>query len=136
VKLSSGGRWNTQPVQITEDSVKPEEEIQLHIEADRQSKASSSQFSREDSPIRSQTTSHQLTNDDWPVTPPSPDCFPSPDLMSRLASPHSIDSGNSIKFSSLSHPPQYTTPRSPHLPSIPPPVGPSTAGSPFRTTQF
>ncbi|KAI9628477.1 hypothetical protein H4Q26_018048 [Puccinia striiformis f. sp. tritici PST-130] len=65
----------------TQDSVKPEEEIQLHIEADRQSKASSSQFSREDSPIRSQTTSHQLTNDDWPVTPPSPDCFPSPDLM-------------------------------------------------------
>ncbi|KNE90256.1 hypothetical protein PSTG_16297 [Puccinia striiformis f. sp. tritici PST-78] len=88
---------NIEPVQITEDLAKPEEEIHQHIEADRQSEASSSQFSKEDSSIRSQTTLHQLTDDDWPVTPPSPDRLPSPDLMSRLASTPSLDSGNSIK---------------------------------------
>ncbi|KAI9615628.1 hypothetical protein H4Q26_011570 [Puccinia striiformis f. sp. tritici PST-130] len=55
---------NIEPVQITEDLAKPEEEIHQHIEADRQSEASSSQFSKEDSSIRSQTTLHQLTDDD------------------------------------------------------------------------
>ncbi|KNZ59885.1 hypothetical protein VP01_164g16 [Puccinia sorghi] len=49
-----------------------------------------SHFSKGDSSIHSQTTLHQLTDDDWPPTPPSPDLLPSPDLMSRLATTPSV----------------------------------------------
>ncbi|PLW16209.1 hypothetical protein PCANC_12532 [Puccinia coronata f. sp. avenae] len=71
---------------IVEDLPKREEENRHQAaETDQQSDGSYSHLSMNNSSMHSQTTLRQLTDDDWPPTPPSPDRLPSPDLMSRLA---------------------------------------------------
>ncbi|KAA1136899.1 hypothetical protein PGTUg99_005587 [Puccinia graminis f. sp. tritici] len=72
-------------IESVEDLHKADEENHHQVETDRESEGSYSQFSKGDLSMNSQTTLHQLTDDDWPPTPPSPDRLPSPDLMSRLA---------------------------------------------------
>ncbi|OAV88591.1 hypothetical protein PTTG_01511 [Puccinia triticina 1-1 BBBD Race 1] len=69
---------------------KPEEESREQVDVDGESEGSCSHFSKGNLSMNSQTTLHQLTDDDWPPTPPSPDRLPSPDLMSRLATTPSV----------------------------------------------
>jgi hypothetical protein len=80
--------------------------------------------------MHSQTTLRQLTDDDWPPTPPSPDRLPSPDLMSRLATTpmaaHHADGSSNVNM---------MKPQFPHFKSCAAPVGDQSSSSLIESDQ-
>ncbi|PLW17840.1 hypothetical protein PCANC_15560 [Puccinia coronata f. sp. avenae] len=114
-----------------EDLPKSEEEnCHQPAETDQQSDGSYLHLSMNNSSMHSQTTLHQLTNDDWPPTPPSPDRLPSPDLMSRLATTpmatHHADGSSNVNM---------IKPQFPHFKSCAAPVGDQSSSSLIESDQ-